>query len=223
MTTGYKLGERLTDDDRDTCESCGSPDGWPHLVHFKSPSGRHQGDATMWLCSKCKADPASAWKAVKLFDDRRFKKLAAPLRDAIVADSVQFRRGAGYYRETPEQRKLDDAAIERVIAFDAGRGGGKRRHGASTRTKWVKGGPTSWTATLPDGHHVSLLHLNKHYILDMGQGPMGEFDLGTKLAEAKTLAETHIGGYLDTPYAGGKRRHAGIGALADDVTKLLRK
>jgi hypothetical protein len=128
MVRGYSLGERLTDYDRDTCESCGSPNGWPHLVHFKSPSGKLLGNATLSLCDACKVNPASAWHAVKLSSDNQFNRLPAPLRDAIVADSVQFRRDAGYYSETPAQRKLDDACIERVIAFDAGQGGGKRRH-----------------------------------------------------------------------------------------------
>ena len=137
MATGYKLGERLTDYDRDTCEACSHPDGWPHLVHFKSPSGKHLGDATVSLCDKCKKNPKAAWVAIKRWDDRNFNKLPAPLRDAVVADSVQFRRDAGYYRETPAQRKLDDATIERVIAFDAGSAGGKRRHGKKSSTSSV--------------------------------------------------------------------------------------
>jgi hypothetical protein len=103
--------------------------------------------------------------------------------------------------------------------------GGKRRHATSTRTKWVKGGGNSWIATLPDDYTVYLMRLNGHYILDMHQGPMGEFDLGTNFAEAKTLAETHIGAYLDTPYAGGKRRHAApsLAAEAKALRKALRK
>ena len=132
-----KQREVLTDYDRDTCEGCGSQDGWPHLVHFKSPSGKHLGDVTLSMCEKCKRDPEKAWHALKMFADFAFRKLPAPLRDAVVADSVQFRRGAGYYRETPARQKLDDATIERVIAFDAGSAGGKRRHGKKSSTSSV--------------------------------------------------------------------------------------
>ena len=124
---GYAIGDPLTDADRDTCESCGSSNGWPHRVNFVSPSGKPLGTVDLSLCDNCRGREAS-WKAVKRLGDRRFGKLPAVLQDAIVADSVQFRRDAGYYRETPEQRKRDDACIMRVRAYDAATAGGKKRH-----------------------------------------------------------------------------------------------
>lgn len=72
--------------DRDTCESCGSEDGWPHTAVFGGSDGEK---VELSLCQKCQNDKG-IWDAMLL---RNPKKMSPAVRKQVeMARAAQFGR-----------------------------------------------------------------------------------------------------------------------------------
>jgi len=92
----YKERRTFTENDRDTCESCSSPDGWPHTAVLQGAGGEQ---VELSLCKKCQNE-RGIWNALLL---RNPKRMSPAVRAQV--EMARANRFGGKKRHAGSKRR----------------------------------------------------------------------------------------------------------------------